>query len=210
MTAAIRGADATALVTVGLHMEDLEHDRRLGPGEVAQTCDFLTMHGYPIYTAWADGATDEHLVPFLAEVTRWLGGGADVLFSEFGLSTLGAGEPLREGPLLVEESAAARYTDRVLTGLQRSGCTGAMLWCYADYAPDIWASPPLDESAHERSFGLWRADATPKPAVAAVDAHRGVSRLDPPDTGWIDIDQERYWERPEIELPRLYRRYRER
>jgi endo-1,4-beta-mannosidase len=212
MAAAIRGADGTALITAGLHMEDLEHDRRLGPREVARTCDFLTMHGYPIYAAWAEGVTDVHLVPFLAEVTRWLGGGSDVHFSEFGLPTYRAGEPgnadASPEPLLVEESDAARYTDRVLAGLAQAGCMGAMLWCHADYAPDIWAQPPLDESVHERSFGLWRADATPKPAVAAVAAHRGTRRLDPPDTPWIDIDQQRYWEGPETELPRLYRRYR--
>ena len=49
LTSAIRGADETALVTVGLHMEDLEEDRQLGPGEAADACDFLCMHGYPIY-----------------------------------------------------------------------------------------------------------------------------------------------------------------
>ena len=87
MASAIRAADATAMVTTGLHMEDLEHDRHLGPHEAAQVCDFLTMHGYPIYADWAEGGTDDRLVPFLAEVTRWLGGGRDVLFSEFGLPT---------------------------------------------------------------------------------------------------------------------------
>ncbi len=47
MTAAIRSADPAALVTIGLHMEDLEQDRRLGPREAAEVCDLLTMHGYP-------------------------------------------------------------------------------------------------------------------------------------------------------------------
>ncbi len=84
---AIRSADETALVTVGLHMEDLEEDRRLGPWEASEACDLLSMHGYPIYARWADGPTDAELLPFLARVTRWLGEGRDVLFSEFGLPT---------------------------------------------------------------------------------------------------------------------------
>ena len=70
MTDAIRGADGDALVTLGLHMEDLEQDRNLGPREAAEVCDFLTMHGYPGYAAWADGPTDQRVLPFLARLTR--------------------------------------------------------------------------------------------------------------------------------------------
>lgn len=73
MAEGIRQADAHAIVTVGLHMEDLEHDRKIGPAEAATVCDFLTMHGYPIYAPWSQGPTDEHLLGFLTEVTRWLG-----------------------------------------------------------------------------------------------------------------------------------------
>ncbi len=91
MTDAIRGADAGALVTLGLHMEDLEQDRNLGPREAAEVCDFLTMHGYPGYAAWADGPTDQRVLPFLARLTRWLGDWADILFSEFGVPTGGSG-----------------------------------------------------------------------------------------------------------------------
>ena len=62
VTAAGRSADADALVTVGLHMEDLEEDRQLGPGDVSACCDLLSMHGYPIYARWADGPTDSRLL----------------------------------------------------------------------------------------------------------------------------------------------------
>ena len=74
-------------MTVGLHMEDLEEDRRLGPREASEACDLLSMHGYPIYARWADGPTDDELLSFLTRVTSWLGGGRDVLFTEFGLPT---------------------------------------------------------------------------------------------------------------------------
>jgi len=209
MTSVIRTADPASPITIGLHMEDLEQDRRLGPREAAEVCDFLTMHGYPIYASWAEGATDEHLVPFLALVTRWLGGGADVLFSELGLPTFRSGEAL--APMLVEEKEAARYTARVLEGLRLAACAGAMVWCYSDYAPEIWPEPPLDEATHERSFGLWRADGSAKPAVAEIGAAAGRSRLESSTVSgdFIDTDQQTYWRDPAGELARLYRRYRE-
>ncbi len=115
----------------------------------------------------------------------------------------------RRGPsTLIEEAEAAEYVRRVLPGLREAGATGAMLWCYSDYHPATFAHPPLDEAVHERSFGLWRADGSPKPAVDVVRSFAGATRLPAPDREpWIDIDAERYWERPEFELPRLYGRF---
>ena len=214
---AIRGADQTALVTIGLHMEDLEQDRRLGPAEACAACDLLSMHGYPIYATWADGPTDEHLLPFLAQITRWLGNGREILFSEFGLPTYRTGDGRTQRtreqlsqPLLVEEEAAAAYTQRALAALRGAGCLGAMVWCYADYDPAIWVKPPIDVAIHERSFGLWRADGSPKPAVAAIQAFAGTTRLDVSGNyGWIDVDPHEFNVDPGLHLPRLYRRYRQ-
>lgn len=199
LSSAIRSADETALVTLGLHMEDLEEDRRLGPSEASEACDLLSMHGYPIYARWADGPTDHQLLPFLARVTHWLGEGRDLVFSEFGLPSL-----------LVEEDAAAAYTARALEALRRAGCLGALLWCYSDYDPAVGESPPFDLAPHELSFGLWRADGSPKPAVAAVAAFVGAARCTSGHAdGWIDIDPDEFRRDPRAQLPRLYRRYRE-
>jgi endo-1,4-beta-mannosidase len=212
VTAAVRGADEAALVTVGLHMEDLEEDRQIGPREVSDSCDLVSMHGYPIYARWADGPTDDQLLPFLAEVTRWLGDGRDVLFTEFGLPTYRRRGPVERRPaLLVEEDDAAAYTARALEALRRAGCLGAMLWCYSDYDPALWDSPPLDLAPHERTFGLWRVDGSPKPSVAAVAALVGAERCDGGHTDvWIDIDRCEFLRDPRAQLPRLYRRYRAR
>ena len=210
LVAAIRGSDDRALVTVGLHMEDLEADRRLGPREAAVACDFLSMHGYPIYASWAEGPLDEQLLPFLAHVTRWLGNGRDVLFSEFGLPTYRGVGTTRDARL-VDEDAAATYTASALEALRDAGCLGAMLWCYSDYAPARWSSPPLDHAPHERSFGLWRADGSPKPSVAAIAAFAGATRRDPDiDGSWIDIGRDDFLLDPGRQLPRLYSRYRSR
>jgi endo-1,4-beta-mannosidase len=199
LSSAIHSADATALVTVGLHMEDLEEDRRLGPPEASEACDLLSMHGYPIYARWADGPADHQVLPFLARVTHWLGEGRDLVFSEFGLPSL-----------VVEDDAGAAYTARALEGLRRAGCLGALLWCYSDYDPALWESPPFDLAPHERSFGLWRADGSPKPAVAAVAAFVGAARCTAAHAdAWIDIDRDEFRLDPRAQLPRLYRRYRE-
>ena len=211
MTTAIREGDADAAITIGLHMEDLEEDRNIGPTEAAWFCDFLTMHGYPIYAPWAAGPTDEHLLGFLTEVTRWLGGGADVLFSEFGLPTYRKAEEatLAPGSMLVEEDVAARYTDRALSALRSAGATGAMLWCYSDYSPTIWHDPPLDEAIHERAFGLWRADGSAKPSVAALASHRELEPVEiTGDHRWLDIEPDEFYLGGGSHLPRLYRRYR--
>ncbi|MEP7059325.1 MAG: beta-galactosidase [Actinomycetota bacterium] len=204
MTSGIHRSDPDVPITIGLHMEDLEEDRGIGPAEAAEVCDFITMHGYPIYARWARGATDEHLVPFLAHISRWLSDGADVWFTEFGLPTRTEDDA---DPRLVEEESAARYTAQVLDGLREAGCMGAMVWCFADYDPANWSAPPLDDAMHERSFGLWRADGSEKPAVGEIATRAGQPRLSAPDDTWIDIDPASYWARPDVELPRLYERY---
>jgi hypothetical protein len=189
-------------------MEDLAEDRRLGPREASEACDLLSMHGYPIYAPWADGPTDEKLLPFLADVTRWLDGERDLLFTEFGLPTYRQGSP-PASTLLVEEDEAAAYTAAALEALRRSGCLGAMLWCYSDYDPALWESPPFDLAPHERTFGLWRVDGSPKPSVAVVAAFAGAERCPAASTdAWIDIDRDEFLLDPGVQLPRLYRRYR--
>jgi endo-1,4-beta-mannosidase len=200
MSGALRRADPARPVTIGLHMEDLESDRLIGPAEAARWCDVVSMHGYPIYADWAAGPTDHELVPYLAELTRWLAGGAPVLFEELGLPTGGA----------LSEADAAEYTGRALDGLRASGCTGAFLWCFSDYAAELASTPPFDAAPHELSFGLWRADGTPKAAVAEVTARAGAACVAPrsPDA-WLDIDAATFDEDRRFHLARLYGRYRD-
>ena len=203
---AIRKRDPGRPLTIGIHMEDLEEDRRIGPAEAARWCDVVSMHGYPIYASWSAGPTDHELLPFLAEVTRWLASGSPILFEEFGLPTSRAAVP--EGSLLVSESAAAGYTRRALDGLREAGCTGALLWCFSDYVSEFAASPPFDSARHELCFGLWRADGTPKPALAYVAERASSPRVPPPSPdGWLDIDRSTFEDDRRFHLARLYRRY---
>jgi endo-1,4-beta-mannosidase len=206
IVSAIRSVDASCGITLGLHMEDLEDDRRIGPAEAARVCDVICMHGYPIYAPWCRGPTDPELVAYLADITRWLGG-KDVLFAEFGAPTLdGDAEAAGLGTLLTEEDAA-RYTERAFAQLHSAGTVGALVWCYADYDRAIWHEPPLDRAPHERHFGLWHADGTPKPAAAALTEWTGRSRIAPVALAWSERDRDDYYRAPRETLKRLYRTY---
>ena len=206
MSSVLRARSPRVRITIGTHMEDLENERMIGPANAARWCDFVCMHGYPAYADWSAGPTDQHLVPFLAEITRWLAADTPVLFAEFGQSTALAGHPPTS--LQVREGDAATYTAGTLDALRECGSIGALLWCYADYSPDLYDQPPLDLAEHERTFGLWRADATPKPAVAEVSARRGLPRTTPSTTRvWLDITVDEFYCDRQRQLTRLYRRY---
>jgi endo-1,4-beta-mannosidase len=197
MAEALRSADPSCQVTIGQHMEDLEQDRKIGPGEAAEVCDFLCMHGYPLYAPWARSPTDPTLPAFLAEVTRWLGG-KDVYFEEFGM-------PARTSE---EEDAADVFIAEALDLLYSAGTLGAMLWCFSDYPPEIWDEPPFDVAPHERFFGLWRADGTAKPAARHLARYKGVTRKPAPiSPEWIDADRMTYYDAPLKTLTHLYERY---
>jgi endo-1,4-beta-mannosidase len=210
MAEAVRSVDPSCHVTLGLHMEDLEDDRRIGPAEAASVCDVLCMHGYPIYASWARSLVDPELVAFLAELTRWLGG-RDVLFAEFGAPTRD-GDPEAErvaGSSLLSEGQAATYIGRAFSRVHAAGTLGGLVWCYADYDRSIWREPPLDRAPHERHFGLWRADGTAKPAVAALTEWSGRGCLPPADPPWSESDREAYQRARRDTLVRLYRAYTE-
>jgi endo-1,4-beta-mannosidase len=210
IASAIRSVDDSCRITVGLHMEDLEEDRRIGPAEAARVSDVLCMHGYPIYCSWSAGPVDAELLAFLASVTRWLGG-KDVLFAEFGAPTRD-GDPDAErevARMLLAESEAAKYTELAFAQVHASGAIGGLVWCFADYARAIWREPPFDLAPHERHFGLWRADGSAKPAARVLADWRGRARAAPPEVVWADIDPARFYDAPRDHLVRLYARARE-
>jgi hypothetical protein len=194
-------------------MEDLEEDRRLGPVEAARVCDFLCMHGYPIYATWATSATDALLLPFLGLITRWLGEGKDVVFAEFGAPTIPhLAQQTATVPSMfyvLSEAEAAVFTRRALAALHRFGFLGALLWCYGDYARELGRTPPLDEAVHERSFGLWYHDYSAKPALAEVKRLADSERCAWHGTqDWLDIATDEFYTNPQAHLRRLYQRFR--
>jgi hypothetical protein len=166
------------------------------------------MHGYPIYASWAASETDAMLLPFLGLIARWLGG-REVLFEEFGAPAVKHPRPGR--PALLGEEQAAKFTRDALESLHAFGFMGAMLWSYGDYAKWLWSWPPLDNAEHERYFGLWRSDHSPKPAVAEINGFNRLERKEPfDDFGWIDIQPSEYYRKPRANLANLYARFRAR
>lgn len=216
MVGALRDGGSEHPITIGLHMEDLEADRQLGPAEAAEVCDYLAMHGYPLYAAWARQPLDAVVLPFLGLVTRWLGRTGPVLFQEFGLPVRPPDYPLRGQnghSVLFDDIQGAAFYQAALAELRREedSFLGAFAWCANDYARTLWDSPPLGESEHERFFGLFRADGSAKPTLNPwIDLRHSTlaASPDPPrGVGWIDTTPERFWQAPHGELRRLYARF---
>jgi endo-1,4-beta-mannosidase len=207
MAEAIGGESPGTPLTLGLHQEDLEENRLMGPREGADSLAFACMHGYPAYARWSRHPADDGVPVFLGLLTRWLSG-QEVLLAELGAPTRRDGSGGGEVPGLLGEDEAAAYTGRVLEALHRLGFLGAFLWCFADYDRALQNEPPFDEALHEMSFGLWRSDGSPKPALSIVRDFGRREMMKPRlDLDWIDVTPDEYLSDPARHLERLYRAF---
>ena len=218
MAGLIRESDAVHPVTCGLHSKNLLEDNGLRVHDVFGEVDVAVMHGYPMYIDWAAGPLDPEFVPYLCALTSALCG-KPTLAEEFGGCTEARGRPSsiwrwtsygqpRE-QFMASEGEFAQYLEQVLPNLVEVGATGAMLWCYADYVPDLYERPPCKESRHERNFGLVRSDGSLKPHAKVIQrfaatnpvvqaARRGVT---------LDLSPEAYYQAPLAHAKRLYRTF---
>jgi endo-1,4-beta-mannosidase len=205
-------------VTLGMHAEDLEENRNLGPQDAALYCDFLCMHGYPFYLPWVKNSYEVEVLPFLGVITAWLGQ-KPVLFQEFGAPTypiLSSVEPetVYKCPLGTEYEVADYY-DKAVQRLYEENMIGCMAWCFADYTPDLWNKPPLSQNPHERHFGLFRHDGSFKPAIQVMNRYinKPVNSLfNPPQNQYTWLkgeDRTTFYDAPAHNLIRLYRNYKE-
>lgn len=172
MTTLIRELDPQHPVTCGLHAASLLGNNGLRVDQVFAPTDLAVMHAYPMYLDWARQPLDPDVVPFTCALTAALSG-KPVLMEEWGGCTAPLGErsttwhwtmwgqPRQQ--FMASENDLAAYVDAVLPRLVDVGATGALVWCFADYAPELWDRPPCDEVRHERHFGLVRPDGSLKP-----------------------------------------------
>lgn len=177
MIALIKGIDPVHPVTCGLHIDSLMRDNHLRIHDVFGASDFGVMHAYPMYSSVARGPLDAEFVPFTCALTSALSG-KPTLMEEWGGCTTAPGQPsetwewtaygLPRTQFMANEDEFATYVEAVLPGLVAVGATGAMLWCYADYIPELWDKPPCSESRHERFFGLVRPDGSLKPHAEVI------------------------------------------
>jgi endo-1,4-beta-mannosidase len=112
------------------------------------------------------------------------------------------------------ESALAKHVEAVLPKLIQVGATGAMLWCFADYAESLWERAPCDPNGakHERHFGLVRPNGTVKPHAEAIKrfAAMGPVVRSAERTVDLDITPDEYYADPASHARRLYGEYLER
>ncbi len=219
MTGLIHTLSPETPVTCGLHINSLIENNGLRVHEVFAEVDLAVMHGYPMYADWADGPLDPDFVPFLCALTTALSG-KPTLMEEFGGPTVSPGQPssrwqwVSYGQLrtqfVASEDDLADYLSAVLPKLVEVGALGALLWCYADYAADLYQRPPLDEARHERFFGFVRPDGSLKPHARVFQAFAGGKPKvsDPLRKVELDVDPEEYYQSPLAHAKRLYKRFK--
>jgi hypothetical protein len=84
-----------------------------------------------------------------------------------------------------------------------------LVWCYADYIPELWEAPPCKESKHERFFGLVRPDGTLKPhALVLKEFAAARPQVQPiPESAKLQVNPEEYYFAPGRHIQTLYQQY---
>ncbi len=218
MTGVIKDIDPDHPVTCGLHADSLFMDNGLRVNDVFAEVDVAVMHGYPMYVDWARSPLDPHFVPFLSSLTSALAG-KPVLMEEWGGCTVGPGQPSSVWSwqpygkpytqFMASETEFAVYVEQVNANLVEAGALGSMLWCFADYVPELWDSPPCLEAHHERFFGLVRPDGSLKPHAAVIRrfAQTRPTVQAPTQSVILDVSPDEYYQSPTAHARRLYERY---
>jgi endo-1,4-beta-mannosidase len=217
MTQLVKRVDPDHLVTTGLHTASLFADNGLRVDHVFAESDVAVMHGYPMYVDWARGPLDPDFVPYLCALVTSLSG-KPCLAEEWGGCTspdteesvtwawTAYGAPRTQ--FMAGEEAFADYVAQVLPRLVDVGSTGALMWCFADYHPNLWDRPPCDDGGakHERHFGLVRPDGSLKPHTEAIRrfAATGPTIRAPAKTLFLDVTPDEYYQDPGAHARRLY------
>jgi endo-1,4-beta-mannosidase len=223
LTATIRELDSTHPVTCGLHVESLVSDNGFRVDQVFSETDVAVMHGYPMYVDWARGELDTDFMPFLCGLVAALAG-KPCLAEEWGGCTNPDGDEstiwkwisyggFAREQFMAGESALASHVEQVLPKLVEAGASGAMLWCFADYAESLWDRPPCDPhgAKHERHFGLVRPDGTLKPHAESIKRFAAIGPVIQPAQRMVELDitPDEYYSDPASHARRLYRTYLE-
>jgi endo-1,4-beta-mannosidase len=219
MVGLIKSIDPKHPVTIGLHADGLHRDNGLRIDKVYAQTDVAVMHSYPMYTSWARHNLDPDFVPFTCALTTALAG-KPVLMEEFGGCTAQPGEASHvmewvetngreHTQFMASEEDFAEFISLTLPKLHDSGATGAMIWCYADYAPELWDLPPCQNSRHERFFGLVRPDGSLKPHAKVIQEFAKTKpQVKPiPEYAKLMVNPDEFYKEPLAYLVDLYQQY---
>lgn len=162
ITNAIRVQDPQRVIVSGMHGSGVLDT--WPPALLGEHTDLLTTHPYPYWTPYCDQdpvTTIRTLLHSTAESRLYADlGGKPCLAEEIG--TL--------GPMLASDVTAADFVRSCLFSLWAHDCHGLLWWCA--YDQDHLSHAPYDWNTCERELGLIRADRTPKPVLAELDAFR--------------------------------------
>jgi endo-1,4-beta-mannosidase len=219
MVGLIKSIDPHHPVTIGLHGDGLHRDNGLRIDKVYAHTDIAVMHSYPMYTPWARKPLDPDFVPFTCALTAALSG-KPVLMEEFGGCTALPGEATytmkwtetngrEREQFMASEEDFAEFLGLTISKLHDSGATGAMVWCYADYIPQLWDLPPCNNSQHERFFGLVRPDGSLKPHAKVIQEFAATRPQVKPIPGYakFEVDPDEFYKNPLPFLLDFYRQY---
>jgi len=219
MVGLIKSIDPNHPVTIGLHGDSLELNNGLRIDKVYAHTDVAVMHSYPMYKTWARKPLDPDFVPFTCALTAALSG-KPVLMEEFGGCTAPPGESTyimkwtetngrEREQFMASEEDFAEFLSLTIPKLQDSGATGAMLWCYADYIPELWDLPPCQNAVHERFFGLVRSDGSLKPHARVIqEFSKTRPQVKPiPDYAKLTVNPDEFYKEPLGYLVDLYQQY---
>ncbi len=219
MTELIGDIDPVHPATCGLHAASLFADNGLRVDTVFGETDRAVMHGYPMYIPWARDPLDPEFVPFLCALTSALSQ-KPCLAEEWGGCTVPGESAVWEwesyngemrSQFMAGERVFADYVEQVLPRLVEVGSPGSMLWCFADYAEDLWDRPPCDDrgARHERHFGLVRPDGSLKPHAEVVKRFAETRPVvqEAVRTVSLDVAPDEYYADPEGHARRLYKRF---
>jgi endo-1,4-beta-mannosidase len=219
MGGVIKAEDPDRPVLIGLHTASLDGDVGFRVDQIAGVTDISVMHGYSIYNLLARRALDPDYAPFTCALTSALAG-RPVLYEEYGVCTQfpnalsgyrGAGLKLLGKPkqYFSSEEDAGEYYRQVLPRLVRVGALGAFAWCFGDYDESLWDRPPCDRYVHERTFGLFRADGSAKPAVRVLKefAASAPTVSAPGRPVMLPVGAAVYYQNPRAYEPMLYDRF---
>jgi endo-1,4-beta-mannosidase len=196
---AIRKADPSKPLVVGISMDDVSHGP-FRPDIIKDEVDFFSAHPYSIY--------EPGLFPDPMLSTRGTYCGA--------FQTLlgwGAGHPV-----MIHElgASSAQYTPDRIAAFDRTtmysslgaGSNGFLLWCYTDAAPDTYKRTPYLRAPHETQFGLTTWDRQDRPQgielrkFSQVLSHMDLTSLEPePATAGIIVPHE--WAKPHGDFSKL-------
>jgi endo-1,4-beta-mannosidase len=117
------------------------------------------------------------------------------------------GRPSRQ--FMASEEELAAHLEQVLPKLVEVGALGAMLWCWADYAPELYDRPPCDEAWHERFFGLVRPDGSLKPHAEVIKRFAATQPNVQPAQRRValDVTPDVYYQDPLAHARRLYKTF---